>query len=172
MEGGFHGGLGYIQRDVQGNVTLAWPPSSPQDVFSGGEKQRIQMARMFYHSPKWAVLDEATSAVSPDVEGLMYQHAADAGITVISISHRPALFKYHTWLLRLGEGEHGNGWSFERISSPEEMMNTFESEIHKLEAQLADVEELKRRLTAINAELRLNMPSKDNSLRHARRSIV
>jgi len=146
---------------------------NPQDVFSGGEKQRIQMARLFYHKPKWVVLDEATSAVSPDVEGLMYQQASDAGITIISISHRPALFKYHHYLLRLGEGEHGDGWTFERITSPEEMMHTFESEIHKLEAQLADVEDLKRKLTVINAELRLNMPTpKDGALRHARRSIV
>ncbi|KAI9005715.1 ABC transporter transmembrane region 2-domain-containing protein [Hyaloraphidium curvatum] len=144
-----------------------------KDVFSGGEKQRIQMARLFYHSPKWAVLDEATSAVSPDVEGLMYAHAADAGITFISISHRPALFKYHAYLLRLGEGEDGHGWSFERISSPEEIMHSLEGEIQKLEAQLADVDDLKRRLAAINMELRLNMSApKDGALRHARRSLV
>ncbi|KAF9336519.1 hypothetical protein BG006_008320 [Podila minutissima] len=125
-----------------------------KDVFSGGEKQRMNMARLFYHKPKFAILDECTSAVSSDVEGLMYNHAKDMGITLITISHRPALFKYHLHLLKL-TGDHGH-WEFSTIGTAEERQSV-ENEMASLQAKLDEVEVLKRRHAEIQKELEVGL---------------
>lgn len=64
-------------------------------VLSGGEKQRMGFARLFYHNPKFAVLDEATSAVEPKGQKMLYEETLRAGITMISIAHREELIQYH-----------------------------------------------------------------------------
>ncbi|XP_020571513.1 ABC transporter D family member 1 [Phalaenopsis equestris] len=78
------------------------------DELSLGEQQRLGMARLFFHKPKFAILDECTSAVTTDMEERFCAKVRAMGTSCITISHRPALVAFHDIVLSLdGEG----GWS-------------------------------------------------------------
>ncbi|KAF8674398.1 hypothetical protein HU200_048229 [Digitaria exilis] len=76
-----------------------------EDILSLGEQQRLGMARLFFHCPKYGILDECTNATSVDVEEHLYRLATNMGITVITSSQRPALIPFHSLELKLIDGE-------------------------------------------------------------------
>jgi len=120
-----------------------------KDVLSGGEKQRISLARIVYHLPAFAVLDEPTSAVSSDVEGLLYEVCKAKGITLVTLSTRASLKKYHVFQLSLdGDG----GWAMERIGGAEER-GEVERELETLRERVRGVEEMRERLEHVKGEL-------------------
>ncbi|XP_022739666.1 ABC transporter D family member 1-like isoform X3 [Durio zibethinus] len=94
--------LNYLLEREEGgwDANLNW-----EDILSLGEQQRLGMARLFFHKPKFGILDECTNATSVDVEEQLYRLAKDLGITVITSSQRPALIPFHALELRLVDGE-------------------------------------------------------------------
>lgn len=111
------------------------------EELSIGAQQRLAMARLYYHEPKFAVLDECTSAVSPDMEQFMYQHAQSLGITLLSVAHRSALWHFHRYLLKFdGKG----GYFFGPLDAEKRLK--YEQERIVLEKNLRDLPVLKERL--------------------------
>lgn len=81
-------------------------------VLSGGEQQRLAVARALLLRPDWLFLDEATSSLDPEAEAEVYgairRHLPET--TVISIAHRPDVVRYHDLSLYLDRepGEPGH----------------------------------------------------------------
>ena len=74
-------------------------------TLSLGEQQRVALARVLFAKPRYVILDEATSALDCENEELLYQQLLDSGATLISVSHRLNVLKYHKSVLELvGDG--------------------------------------------------------------------
>jgi vitamin B12/bleomycin/antimicrobial peptide transport system ATP-binding/permease protein len=76
---------------------------------SGGEQQRIALARALLMRPDWLFLDESTSALDEKLEADMYAVLAARlpATTLISIGHRSTLAAFHHRRLGMApEGDH------------------------------------------------------------------
>jgi putative ATP-binding cassette transporter len=72
---------------------------------SGGEQQRLAIARVLLKKPAWLFADEITSALDAKAEGELYKRLSDtvhaAGGAMVSIAHRAAVGDFHNqrWTL-------------------------------------------------------------------------
>lgn len=95
-------GLGHLEPEL--DHADNWPQR-----LSGGEQQRLGVARAILSKPDWLFLDEATSALDTDAEIAVYdtliRRLPQAGI--VSITHRPTLDALHNRRLEMTRGPGG-----------------------------------------------------------------
>ncbi|HJW03187.1 MAG TPA: ABC transporter ATP-binding protein/permease [Azospira sp.] len=83
------------------DVEMDW-----EKVLSVGEQQRLGFARVFLARPRYAMLDEASSALDLANEEHLYRQLAATDITLVSVGHRSSILKYHRQVLELtGDGQ-------------------------------------------------------------------
>jgi putative ATP-binding cassette transporter len=79
-------------------------------MLSGGEQQRLAIARVLLKKPQWVFADEATSALDVEAENTLYKRLL-AGVlltkgAIISIAHRPSVAAFHNTM-----------WTFEQSTA-------------------------------------------------------
>ena len=85
---------------AQLDQTRAW-----SQTLSGGEQQRLAIARVLLKKPKWVLADEATSGLDEATEVELYKrlikHVKQAHGAIISIAHRSTVAAFHEqcWVL-------------------------------------------------------------------------
>jgi putative ATP-binding cassette transporter len=78
---------------------------------SGGEQQRLSMARVFLKQARWVFADEATSALDEALEQAMYEKLlamvkANNG-ALVSVAHRPSVAAFHNqqWVFEVAPAD-------------------------------------------------------------------
>ena len=80
-------GLGHLAGDL--DRTELWG-----QVLSGGEQQRLAVARALLNKPDWLFLDEATASL-PDADLYQVLHERLPKTTLVSIAHQDTLRAFH-----------------------------------------------------------------------------
>lgn len=84
--------------------------------FSGGEQQRIELARALVRRPSILLLDEATSALDAETEKTVIGNILNLGITVIFVSHRLSALNWFDRILVLDRGALVDSGSYSELS--------------------------------------------------------
>lgn len=133
------------------------------EELSIGVQQRLAMARMYYHKPKFAVLDECTSAVSPEMEQKMYSTAQNLNISLISVCHRTSLWHFHNYLLKFdgrGSYQFGKFDAKERLANEEKLMElnaVLDQQVPVWDKRLKDLTEARTSNIIRKSQTDLNM---------------
>ncbi|CCF55814.1 hypothetical protein KAFR_0A03790 [Kazachstania africana CBS 2517] len=124
-----------------------------KDVLSGGEKQRMNFARIMFHKPRFVVLDEATNAISADMEDYLFNVLKRYRFNFITISQRPSLIKYHDLLLEISDDNSGL-WQLQTLGT-DEAITSIDNEIEEIKRKLEKVNEWKAEREELQRKLEI-----------------
>ena len=89
---------------------------------SGGEQQRLAIARVFLKKPRWVFADEATSALDEAAEKTIYERllaqVKQVQGALISIAHRPTVAAFHASAWRFEPAAAGAQAHFSVLAVP------------------------------------------------------
>lgn len=110
------GAHGFIMKLPDGYNTYV---GARGNTLSGGEKQRIAIARAVLRNPRLLILDEATSSLDTDTEKQIQDALAglSAGRTTVAIAHRLSTLRNATKLAVFEKGE------LEELGTHQELMD-------------------------------------------------
>lgn len=97
--------VGTLKQKLMTEVTREFDESGA--AFSGGQSQRMAIARVIYTDPSVIIMDEPTSALDPLAEERMYQliYKMAQGRTLILITHRLSCVKDMDGIVVLNQGK-------------------------------------------------------------------
>ena len=127
------GGKGGLTREYAGNILarvglqylterqgVFERDTNWEETLSLGEKQRLAIARLIHHKPKFAILDECTSGVALEMEKKLYFLLSEMEISYITISHRPMLKSLHCKSLVL-HGDEAGSFTYKVLRTPDQL---------------------------------------------------
>ena len=87
-------------------VHLGDKANSYPDYLSGGEQQRVAVARALVHAPKLVIADEPTGNIDPELSLEMMElleEVSKTGITVLVVTHEHELVhRFHQRVVKIG----------------------------------------------------------------------
>jgi ABC-type multidrug transport system fused ATPase/permease subunit len=108
---------------------------------SGGQRQRISLARALVRRPRLLILDDATSAVDPEVEARILQalRTGDTGATLVVVAYRKATIALADEVVHLQDGRIADRGThaelLERSPSYAHLVNAYEQAAHEVEVK-------------------------------------
>lgn len=94
---------------------------------SGGQLQRLGLARALYHKPSLLILDEATSALDAKSENYISETIEELGndVTVVMIAHRLATIQHCDRVFVVEEGHITNSGTFKELQEKVSLIKEF-----------------------------------------------